>query len=151
MIMTIFVQAIIGVIGRGESYKDDCIMQFLARPKNGGHWHLGNSIGNLRVWESSKNRSDGDAAPSIKLNIDNNKELDSFETLLQQSAIDPSQIDDWRICSGDEPNRRSWNENRVQAFQRVVEKRAFTLYIRFYTDLVFSAWPEKFLMADSRL
>ena len=117
---------------------EDRLIVFLAKDGDGGgHRYVGNSIGNLRVWDSSKNRSDGKDAPSEKLKFDNESERDK---LLEQSAIDPSQIEGWKICSEGE---RSWNESRVQAFQQVVEQRAFALYERYYNELGFSAWPEK--------
>ena len=64
----------------------------------------------------------------------------SSSALLAQSAIDASQIEGWTGCSGE----RSWNEKRVQAFQQVVEQRAFALYKRFYTELGFSEWCATF-------
>lgn len=112
------------------------LIDFLADGDGDGHWRIGNSIGNMRVWQSEKNRSDGAATPSKKLELEN---LDARVVLLAQSAIDASQISGWTACSGE----RSWNETRVQAFQQVVEQRTFTLYERFYTDLGFSAWPER--------
>lgn len=114
--------------------------QFLAKEggDSGGHWRVGNSIGNVRVWDSRKNRSDGDAAPNIKLELDS--DTPERTTLLQQSAIDSSQIEQWKTCSGKEGEGRSWDEPRVEAFQDVVEKRAFTLYEHFYNELGFAEW-----------
>lgn len=118
----------------------DRLIDFLVKDDDEGHWRVGNSIGNIRVWQSKENRSDGDAAPSEKLKFNNPSERDK---LLQQSAIDSSQIEGWEFCSGEEYRRRSWNETRVKAFQQVVEQRAFALYKRFYSELGFSEWPEK--------
>ena len=118
---------------------EDRLIDFLAKDGDGGgHRYIGNSIGNIRVWDSSKNRGDGSDAPSEKLEFANESERDK---LLEQSVIDPSQMEGWKTCSRGE---RSWNEVRVQAFQQVVEQRAFTLYENFYKDLDFSVWPEKF-------
>jgi len=99
----------------------DRLIDFLVDGDANGHWRVGNSIGNMRVWQSERNRRDGAAAPSIKLELDN---PDTRIPLLAESAIDATQIAGWRDCSGD----RSWNEVRVQAFQTVVEQRAFALY-----------------------
>lgn len=117
---------------------EDRLIDFLAKDGDGGgHLYVGNSIGNLRVWDSSKNRADGKDAPSKKLAFDNPEER---KDLLIQSAIAPSQIEGWESCSEGE---RSWNKDRVKAFQQVVEQRAFALYESFYKDLDFSLWPEK--------
>lgn len=134
----------------GESKNPVSLMQFVAKDgDNGGHYRTGNSIGNVRVWDSSKNRSDGDKAPSIKLKLSHPNEQDKRDELLKYSAINSSQIEKWKICSGEDDvedenkKGRSWNEQRVQAFQQVVEQRAFTLYERFYNELGFSEWTEK--------
>lgn len=116
------------------SSKGNRLIDFLAKENNGGHWRVGNSIGNLRVWQSGENRSYGDATPSEKLKFDNPIERDK---LLQQSAIDSSQIEGWKICSDGE---KCWNETRAQAFQQVIEQRAFALYKCFYCELGFSEW-----------
>jgi hypothetical protein len=119
---------------------EDRLIDFLAKDGDGaGHRYVGNSIGNIRVWDSSKNRGDGKDAPSKKLAFNIPIERDE---LLKQSAIGPSQIEGWESCSEGE---RSWNKDRVKAFQQVVEQRAFALYESFYKDLDFSVWPEKFL------
>lgn len=111
----------------------DTLLSFLVDGDKEGHWRVGNSIGNMRVWQSEKNRSDGADAPSEKLKLNNPA---ASAVLLAQSAIHASQISGWTACSGD----RSWNEKRVQAFQQVVEQRAFALYERFYTELGFLEW-----------
>lgn len=111
----------------------DRLIDFLVDGDGNGHWRVGNSIGNMRVWQSEKNRSDGAAAPSKKLELDN---PETRSALLAQSSIDATQIAGWTDCSGE----RSWNEARVQAFQQVVEQRAFALYERFYMELGFLEW-----------
>jgi hypothetical protein len=68
--------------------------------------YVGNSIGNLRVWDSSKNRSDSKVALCEKLKLDDQSERRN--ELLKQSAIDPLQIEGWRACSS---GGRSWNES----------------------------------------
>ena len=109
-----------------------------------GHWRVGNSIGNLRVWGSSANRSDGDDAPSKKLKL--NEENDKRKELLQQSAIADEHDGFWRECSGIEGKGREWNEKRTKAFQRAVEVRAFSLYEHYYQNLDLKAW----LLTDSK-
>ena len=101
-----------------------------------GHRSVGNSIGNIRVWQSEKNRSDGAASPNVKLELNN---PETRIKLLMQSSIDSTQIVGWTSCSGE----RSWNEARVRAFQQVVELRAFSLYKQFYTELQFEKWVAK--------
>lgn len=46
----------------------------------------------MRVWQSEKNRSDGAAAPSKKLELDN---PETRSALLAKSSIDASQIMGW--------------------------------------------------------
>lgn len=111
------------------------LIDFLVEGDGEGHRRVGNSIGNMRVWQSEKNRSDGADPPTKKLELDN---PDTRDEILAQSAIEASQISDWITCSGE----RNWNETRVKAFQHVVERRAFALYERFYAELGFTAWSE---------
>lgn len=127
----------------GAGASTDSLWRFVEKNDDGrGHVYVGNSIGNLRVWDSSKNRSDGDNAPNIKLEFDNPKQ-DERDKLLEQSAINLPQIEKWLICSGELSKERSWSPERALAFQQVVEQRAFSLYECFYNELGFSAWLEK--------
>jgi hypothetical protein len=122
----------------GEGANTDSLLQFVEKNDDGkGHVYVGNSIGNLRVWDSSKNRSDGKVALCEKLKLDDQSE--GRNELLKQSAIDLLQIEGWRACSSGE---RSWNKVRALAFQKVVEQRAFSLYERYYNELRFSEWRE---------
>ena len=102
-------------------------------PDNTGHWHIGNSIGNIHVLESSENRKLGDASVSVKLN---NGEFAKNAHVL---------IDDkdgwWQKASGDD-NPRTWKKERALAFQCAVEKRTFALYSKFYADLFQVKVPE---------
>ena len=107
-----------------------------------GNWRLGNAIGNVRVWDSSDNRSDGDAAPSIKLMLipisETNKIADHSDSLLSDSAIATDSIDDWISCSpADTDGVRHWKLSRAISFQKAIELRTFNLYQRFYDDLKF--------------
>jgi hypothetical protein len=114
---------------------------------------VGNGIGNLRVWDSSNNRSDGDEAPKYKLGLtpkpgkgDSPEEHPStMEELLRWSAIPncDEHINNWRGCSlGIDGEKRTWNPERTVAFQKAVELRTFALYESFYNELAFSEWPE---------
>lgn len=120
------------------------LIDFHEANDSGGHWRLGNSIGNVRVWSREKNRSDGADSPrkKLKLSSESGKE-EERNNLLLLSAIHANQIEGWEKCSGDDALGKSWNKDRVKAFQYVVEQRAFTLYQSFYDDLKFSMWPEK--------
>ena len=101
-------------------------------------WTVGNSIGNVRVWTSSLNRSDGEASPKDKLKLDEDEGVRL--PLLTQSAVQADQIAFWRMASGKSEMPRSWNEERTLAFQRAVEMRAFSLYQRYFVGLGFSSW-----------
>ncbi len=128
----------------GAGANTDSLLQFVEKNDDGkGHVYVGNSIGNLRVWDSSKNRSDGKVALCEKLKLDDQNE--GRNELLKQSAIDPLQIEGWRACSSGE---RSWNKVRALAFQKVVEQRAFSLYERYYNELRFSEWRENLPEAE---
>lgn len=130
-----------------------------------GHWRLGNAIGNVRVWNSSKNRGDGDAAPSVKLKLTPTPQIpglqqtpsidkDSKGARLRDSVIaevtqhgltdetpawigcDPVKGTDNGEPKKDDP--MNWNKERALSFQKAIETRTFNLYRRFYSDLVFA-------------
>jgi len=115
-----------------------------------GHWRLGNAIGNVRVWNSSENRSDGDAAPIIKLRITDTAD---GQVVLRDSAITfenkdgfSDEMQAWKDCSPipektDDP--KFWTQRRALAFQKAIELRTFNLYQRFYADLKFSELAEQ--------
>lgn len=100
---------------------------------------LGNCIGNCRVWDSSANRSDGDAPATSKLGLDS---PDSTETkeLLQQSAIIPIEAEGWRACSARHEDQGEWDETRALAFQAIVENRAFRLFKQYFSEGGFDRW-----------
>lgn len=99
-----------------------------------GHWRLGNSIGNMRVWDSSDNRSLGSASPKERLHL-REQDVPNLK-LLVDSAINENERVDWVACSGKD-NPRHWDEVRAKAFQRVIETRAFNLYTQFHDRLKF--------------
>lgn len=107
------------------------IIDYFAEKDGEGHWRVGNSIGNVRVWGSSANRSDGDGSPTEKI-----LDRKNCDEILKQSAIKPEHSDYWRDCG----KGREWDLRRVKAFQEAVEHRAFALYQSYYIDLGFDAW-----------
>lgn len=125
---------------------------------NQGHWRLGNAIGNVRVWDSGKNRGDGDAAPSVKLKLisalDDCELLstsgsgdDSKEVRLRDSAISnrshqgrEDETPAWIGCDPIDGDSMKWSLQRALAFQNAIESRTFNLYQDFYDDLRFSEW-----------
>jgi hypothetical protein len=99
---------------------------------------LGDSIGNVRVWPSIDNRSDGAGEPTEKLKL---KDSTGLRTkLLEESLIPEDQIDFWLESSSSTGDPRHWERPRALAFQRAVEKRTFYLYKTFYEALSFSEW-----------
>ncbi len=112
---------------KGHRFIDYPLMDGNTIVDNTGHWHIGNSIGNIHVLESSENRSWGDASVIDKLG---NGEF-------AKNAL--VRVDDkercWLSASGDTEAPRVWKNPRALAFQRAVEQRAFDLYSKFYADL----------------
>lgn len=108
------------------------------------HWQVGNSIGNLRVWDSSKNRIDGDGSPKVKLKLENDTSGPHTQNdLLSCSAIPTDQEEHkhaWLNCSRDGDSKRIWDADRASAFQKAVELRTFHLYERYFNELDFDIW-----------
>ncbi len=103
-------------------------------------WVIGNAIGNVRVWDASVNRGDGDASPWIKLATDSTSDDRSMRDLLKMSAIS-SGVCDWRDCSPrQEHEKKIWDDSRALAFQRAVEGRSFHLYKRLFKEAGFEKW-----------
>ena len=97
---------------------------------------LGNSIGNIRVWDASHNRSDGDASPKEK-----RQRSDDPDQWMVWSAMDPSHAPHWIACSPAEGSKNTdWDRPRALAFQRAVELRAYALYQRLYDEAGFAPW-----------
>lgn len=98
-----------------------------------GHWHIGNSIGNIHVLDSSTNRELGDDSVHKKLKI-----ADFAKNALIGDAENMHPI--WQSASVVQEHvpvddSRYWDEVRALAFQSAVEQRAFFLYKKFYEDL----------------
>lgn len=101
---------------------------------------IGNGIGNIRVWGSSLNKSDGSLSPTEKLELGADAKDEERNMLLKYSGIEIDQISKWKVASGLAGERRSWNRDRALAFQRAVEKCSFHLYQAYYNGLGFSEW-----------
>lgn len=107
------------------------------RSNDNGRSHIGNALGNLRIWPSAENRSDGDSLPHIKLEAEEYR-LTSHVDLSNQ----PWFAEDFGSSSD---VSKYWEKpNRASNFQKAVEKRTFALYQAFYTDLKMDEviWPE---------
>jgi len=104
---------------------------------------VGSGIGNLRLIESSKNRSDQDADVAEKMPFISGEQPDDIcnaEAMID-SALAPEHRELWRMVS--RPGRladRRWDADRLKAFQQAVEVRAAWLYRRFHDDLGYDAW-----------
>lgn len=101
---------------------ESSIFAFRLHPGNQEAW-IGNSIGNVRVWDSSDNRGLGNAAAYERL-----QRADAR----QQSAV--SDDEGWQACG----EGRNWTRDRAIAFQKVVEQRTFNLYKQLYNGLRFN-------------
>lgn len=117
---------------------NDRLLDFLANDGNRGHFHIGNSIGNLRVWYASDNRGDGDAPAAEKLNLNSSEDVLNNERL-KDSAIQIEHVEFWNTCSG-KGSAIAWSAGRALAFQNAVEHRVCDLYARYFDELQFSDW-----------
>jgi hypothetical protein len=123
-----------------------------------GHWRLGNAIGNVRVWDSSDNRSDGDASPHIKLKLESLTDsiemhapscsTNELSEILRDSAISDGaghsadERQAWIACSPISEDPKYWTKQRALAFQKAIEGRTFNLYLQFHTALRISELTE---------
>lgn len=108
-----------------------------------GRYAVGGGIGNLRLIESSKNRSDQDADIAEKMPfILSHAQPDGYdEQAMTDNALAPEHRSLWRGVSREGPlSERRWNPDRLAAFQKAVEMRAAWLYRRFHDDLGYAAW-----------
>ena len=104
---------------------------------------VGNGIGNLRIIDSSENRSFGRSNPLEKIPSLGSMEQSNERTEeLSKWALSPDQADcnDWCKASTALPSqgsesRTKWDLDRLSALQRAVESRAAFLYRRFYDEL----------------
>ncbi len=102
---------------------------------------IGAGIGNLRLVGSAQNRGDGDTDVEEKMCFIKQKpESDKFKKGMKDWAFS-AEIAPWRLVSrSGAVADRKWNNERLQAFQVAVEKRAVYLYQRFHDDLEYSSW-----------
>ena len=100
---------------------------------------LGNSIGNLRLIDASKNKSDQDADVLTKMPFVgcDAKPADCDWVNMAEMAFNPGQRAIWRKASG---KGKHWDRERLCAFQQAVEERTHWLYRRLYEDLGFEHW-----------
>jgi hypothetical protein len=108
-----------------------------------GRYAVGGGIGNLRLIESSTNRSDQDADVGEKMSfiMSDAQPNDCDERAMAECAFAPAHRPLWRRLSrrGSLSERR-WDSDRLAAFQKAVEMRAAWLYRRFYDDLGYAVW-----------
>lgn len=120
-----------------------------------GHWRLGNAIGNVRVWDSSDNRADGDGAPTIKLKTPHSSDTSTGSSndakeqanewwdseICKDSIIGSDEMKAWRGCSPsvNDAVNYLWTKERAISFQKAIEQRTFNLYKEFYKALKFDA------------
>lgn len=117
------------------------VLPFYRRDRNEAaeHW-IGNSIGNVRVWDSSENRSLSDASPRARLDFDD-KDHGPQDRRNSAFGIDAAELDAWKAYSAsDEADPRHWDRDRAVAFQRAIERRTFNLFRQFHTDLDFAPY-----------
>ena len=107
---------------------------------------IANGIGNLRLINSSDNRHHGDVDISVKMPF-----VQCDEPL---GVCDEGAMADWAFAREHRAlwkqvsrpglvKDRTWNNERLAAFQQAVETRSAWLYRRFYEDLGFAEWAEK--------
>ncbi|MGF1642111.1 MAG: DUF1524 domain-containing protein [Thiotrichales bacterium] len=122
--------------------KGQRLPDFFANDEERHYYVVGHAIGNVRIWSTSDNRSDGDASPKDKMTSHEGGPI----YWMKKSAIAESQEHLWEACSpadnADGDNKKLWDLDRAIAFQRVVENRTFDLYKRLYDEVSFEQWIE---------
>lgn len=104
---------------------------------------LCNGIGNLRLIDSSLNRSDHDDDVATKLPFicSDHEPTRDERTAMVDFGFACQNRNLWkRVSRPGKVADRQWDEDRLQAFQQSVEQRAIWLYRRFYDDLGYGAW-----------
>ena len=97
---------------------------------------LGNSIGNYRVMDSSKNRSRGNKP----LENEFLQETHQGECSDYAFSVSEIELDYWRKASPGNEDWWKWCDTRLIAFQYAVESRVLNLYNAYYNNLGFSKW-----------
>lgn len=106
---------------------------------------MGNGIGNLRLVESSQNRKHQDIDVADKMPFilcDDQPSQEGYAKAMAESAFAPDHREVWKRVArpGQGVADRKWNMERLNAFQRAVERRAAWLYERFHDDLGYGQW-----------
>lgn len=106
-----------------------------------GDYHrksLGNSIGNYRLLSAAENRSRGDA--SLEKNILHGDEKIKIDCA---SYGQDDVLKAWGKASPeDESLKRTWDDDRVLAFQLAIESRTIALYNKMFEDAGFTVWRD---------
>lgn len=97
---------------------------------------LGNSIGNYRVMDSSKNRSRGNKPFENEFL----HEMHQGEWSDYAFSVSPDELKRWIEASPVNKDWWKWCDDRLIAFQYAVESRVLNLYKVYYDDLGFSKW-----------
>lgn len=120
---------------RGLRNRTDKLIDFVAEGEYGAHTLTGHAIGNVRVWDSSENRSDGADSPQVKSS-------DCSEQWFERSLIDREGKEDkyWFGSPADVKERSVWDADRTRAFQSAVEHRTFNLYKKLFEEAGFENW-----------
>jgi hypothetical protein len=107
---------------------------------------VGNAIGNYRLEDGSRNRSDGDDSLSKKMALKSTE-----KGCRKYYAFEPGseELSWWRLASPESQmgekydiwkSHRTWGEERLTAFQSAVERRTLNLYRRLIVEADFSLW-----------
>lgn len=100
---------------------------------------LGDSIGNYRILDSSDNRSRGDTPLEVLFSVAGFKKEEFEQNYLVN--LEENDLEPWKKASPKE-NQWTWDNNRIQTFQYVVEKRVLELYNNMFKDLNFTKWNQ---------
>jgi len=108
---------------------------------------LGNSIGNFRLIDASKNRGDQDDDILKKMPfVSCDAELSECDVKrMAEMAFNADQRAIWRMASGKD---KKWDRERLFAFQKAVEERTHWLYRYFYENLGFERWAAAPVQVD---
>ena len=127
--------------------KANCLSEEQVKSMRQARSVLGNSIGNSRLIDASKNREDQDAdiaekMPFVGCGVEpSGCDLKS----MTEMAFNPDQRAIWQQASGKD---KQWDRERLCAFQEAVEERTCWLYRRFYEDLGFECWTDPSIQVD---
>ncbi len=127
--------------------KANCLSEEQVKSMRQARSVLGNSIGNLRLIDASKNREDQDTDIAEKMPfVGCGVEPSEYDLKsMTEMAFNPDQRAIWQQASGKD---KQWDRERLCAFQEAVEERACWLYRRFYEDLGFKCWTEPSIQVD---